>query len=636
MLSHVNVMIQKISAIPSLFAKGLATCRKFGFIPVLRHAFGRIRRNGFHATLNEVHNGPIAEKPLSNRHDYAEWIQRYDTRSNSEREKLRSQGDILPTKPIVSLVVTTDGGWTSENLVEAIAAIRQQVYPFWELLIVDTTSKTSALRTLIKKTASQDKRIKRLVQKTPANVCTAMNLAIDFATGDWVLFLKPDLLLAEHALFYVVKAALLNANAAFIYSDTDRIDTQGKRYSPSFKPDWDEAMFYSRQLLLPLCVYRKALLKELGSLRTTFDPVGEFDLILRCLEQAKREEIRHVPRILCHQKDLPISIKSSTLQLLAELTAGRDALCEHFMRTKADCTVDILDSGYRLRYRLPNPPPRVSIIIPARNGQALLGLCIESVLSKSTYPDFELLIIDNGSDESAMLDYLLELEKNPRIRIIRDPRPFNYSALNNLGAAAATGDILALLNSDIEVISPDWLEEMVALASLPETGAVGACLWYPTDTLQHGGVVLGIKGVAAHAPRCLSRTSIKNLKHVFCLRSVSAVTGACLVVKRERYEEVGGLNQDALAVAFNDIDFCLRLRQKGYQNLWTSYAELYHHESASRGAEDTAEKRKRFAGEIAYMQEHWRTVLTNDPAYNPNLTLDGEDFTMAWPPRTTP
>ncbi len=625
-----------MASIPTVIKTGLAAFRTYGFLPVARHAFGRICRNGFHTVFREAYAGLAAEKPLANRNDYPLWVRRYDTISRSQRNNIRLEISRLPANPVISIVITQSCLWTPSNLQNAVDSVRRQAYPFWELCFVCTASADSTFRSLAEKTAAHDARVKLLDHTDASNACTAMNIALDHATGTWVLLMKPGSLLAEHALFHVVRTVIDDADTAVVYSDDDQIDAQGKRHSPSFKPEWDEAMFCSGQLHLPLCVFRKSLLDSLGGFRQAYDPAGEYDIMLRCLEQIKPEKIRHIPRILCHHQESPIAPEIADLQRKAELTAGRKALSKHYKRIQVDCTVETLDEGYRLRCRLPNPPSRVSIIIPVRNGYALLNTCITSVLSQSTYPNYEILIVDNGSDEPAMLNYLHKLEQNPKIRIIRDPRPFNFSALNNHAARVATGDMLALVNSDIEVISPDWLEEMVGLASLPNTGAVGACLWYPADTLQHGGVILGIKGVAAHAPRCLPRTATNSLKHVFCLRSVSAVTGACLVVKRKHYEQVGGLNETALAVAFNDIDFCLKLRQCGYRNLWTPYAELYHHESASRGAEDTTAKRRRFSNEIAYMQELWGDVLTNDPAYNPNLTLESEDFALAWPPRISP
>ena len=274
--------------------------------------------------------------------------------------------------------------------------------------------------------------------------------------------------------------------------------------------------------------------------------------------------------------------------------------------------------------------------IPSRNGLKLLQRCVDSIIEKTTYANYEILIVDNGSDEPATLRYLDELALKPVIRVVRDKRPFNYSALNNAAVKQANGDVLALVNNDVEVINGEWLSEMVSHALRPEVGAVGARLWYSDDTLQHAGVVLGINGIAGHVHRFLPRDDAGYCGRAALIQSVSAVPGACLVVRKSLYDALGGLNETELQVACNDVDFCLRLREAGYRNIWTPYAELYHHESASRGFDDNPEKLARSAREIAYMQQRWGDLLKGDPAYNPNLTLDAEDFSLAWPPRLMP
>lgn len=620
---------------PLLVLKGLTAFRKYGFTPVIRDVAKRISRRGFRTFVQEVSSGPAAERPPSNRNDYQSWIRRYDTANKPLREKLLSTIAAFPVKPVVSIITTRQGGWSPDALEAMARTASRQLYPCWELLVVDKPKADSTLRQRMQKAADGDVRVKCLDGTDSPDASSAINCATANASGDWILLLEPGAILAEHALYCIAKVAMNDPGAVLIYADDDQIDAQGKRHSPSFKPEWDEALFRSGHLRMPLCAFRKPQVNAVGGLRAAYDPVAGFDLILRLLEQVGAAAIRHIPRILCHRMGTAAG-ENIAPRREAALAIGAEALRDHLKRTNTDAAVEVLDGGFRIRYRLRSPPPRVSIIIPVRNGLALFRTCIQSILDKSTYPDFEVIVVDNASDDPAMLDYLHGLENDPRLRIIRDPRPFNYSALNNRAVAAATGEMIALVNSDIEVISPNWLEELAALAAQPRVGAVGACLWYPTDTLQHGGVILGIKGVAAHAPRCIARKQAKSESPVFRLRSVTAVTGACLVVKRDRYESVGGLNEAALAVAFNDIDFCLKLIRKGYRNLWTPYAELYHHESASRGREDTPEKRRRFSVEIAYMQEHWGQMLVNDPAYNPNLTLDDEDFALAWPPRIPP
>jgi GT2 family glycosyltransferase len=285
---------------------------------------------------------------------------------------------------------------------------------------------------------------------------------------------------------------------------------------------------------------------------------------------------------------------------------------------------------------LPEERPLVSLIIPTRNGVDLLKQCIDSIRTKTTYAPYEIIVVDNGSDEQATLDYLHSQASAGNIRVIRDDRPFNYSALNNGAIASANGELVGLINNDIEVISDTWLDEMVSLALQPGVGAVGAKLLYPDGKIQHAGVVIGMGGVAGHAHRLFPRDSFGYFSRNALISSFSAVTAACLIVRKSIYQQVGGLNEADLAVAFNDVDFCLRIREAGYRNVYTPYAELYHHESATRGTEDNPVKKARFAREVAYMHERWGDLLQRDPAYSPNLALDNTDFSLAWPPRVEP
>jgi GT2 family glycosyltransferase len=296
---------------------------------------------------------------------------------------------------------------------------------------------------------------------------------------------------------------------------------------------------------------------------------------------------------------------------------------------------------WRIKYSLPDDPPLVSLIIPTRNALPLLQRCVDGILAKTTYPQFEILIVDNESDDAATLNYLRSLADGshrllqPRhtARVVRYDKPFNYSAINNLAVREARGEIVGLLNNDLEVINPDWLDEMASQALRPEIGCVGAMLYYHDETIQHAGCVLGVGGVAGHAFKTFLRGDEGKFNRARLVQNYSAVTAACLVVRKSVYEQVGGLDEQALAVAFNDVDFCLKVRAAGYRNLWTPFAEFYHHESATRGDDDTSEKAGRFRFEVETMLRRWGPILRQDPAYNPNLTLEHEDFSLASPPR---
>jgi len=359
-------------------------------------------------------------------------------------------------------------------------------------------------------------------------------------------------------------------------------------------------------------------------------------------------------------------VPGSTAMLIGEktyaTTAAEKVIGEHFVRVGIEATLSPTKGSYwRVHYPIPHPAPKVTLIIPTRNRLNVLKPCIDSLLTKTTYPNFEILIVDNDSDEPETLAYLAEVAQEPaapteiqppaaehsenappgqtpaaRVRVARFPGDFNFSAINNFGVSQTDAPVVGLLNNDLAVIHGDWLDEMVSHALRPEIGCVGAKLYYPDDRIQHAGVILGIGGVAAHAWQTHPRGSAGQAHRNLLQQNLSAVTAACLVIRREVYEQVGGLEADQLKVAFNDVDFCLKVRAAGYRNFWTPYAELYHHESASRGKEDTLEKRDRFRTEVEYMTSKWGDVLQNDPAYNPNLTLTINDFTLSDPPRPWP
>ena len=375
-------------------------------------------------------------------------------------------------------------------------------------------------------------------------------------------------------------------------------------------------------------------MKKIGGFREGFEGAQDYDLALRCVEHLEHHEIVHIPRVLYHWR----VHKESTAQAVGvkpySRLAGEKALNEHLQRRGIKGEARQVPEGYRVSYDLPEPLPLVTIIIPTRNALSLIRQCIDSIVENTKYSNYEILIVDNESDDIETLQYFKSIKVDPRIRIIRLGGPFNFSALNNAAVKQAKGTFVGLVNNDITVIAPNWLAEMVSIANQPQVGAVGARLWYPNDTLQHGGVVLGVGGVAGHSHKGSLRGCYGYFSRMSVISGFSATTGACLVIKKSIYEQVGGFNEEQLPVAFNDIDFCLRVLKLGYRNVWTPYADMYHLESASRGFEDIPEKQARFRKEIEYMKSQWNDVLLDDPAYNPNLTLEYEDFSLAWPPRS--
>ncbi len=603
-----------------------------GFHGILKKIIRRYRREGFAGIKRGF---DTADRSEPSRNNYVEWIRRYDTLTDEARSAMRLRIDNFGRRPLISVLMPAYNP-KPEWLIEAIESVRKQIYPYWELYVAAEASTNKKIRGILEHYFREDSRIKVVYGENNDHISPSFNNALMLTAGEWVALLGHEDRLTEHALFWVADAINKNQEAKLVYSDEDKIDDSGRRYDPYFKSDWNKDLFYAHNMIAHLGIYRSDLLKEVSNIREGLPAAQDYDLAVSIIEQIEPGQIYHIPRVLYHWRVRAESkAKSGTAKLYA-MRAGEKALNEHFKRQGVNAMAEPLASGmYRIRYFLPHNLPLVSLMIPTRNGLQLLKKCIESILKKTTYPKYEILIIDNASDDPASLSYFKEIEAEEKVRIVRADGPFNFSALNNSAIKLARGEIVGLLNNDIEVISPDWLSEMVAHALRPEVGAVGARLWYPEETLQHAGVVLGmgLGRVAGHVHGHLPRHNNGYFGRASVTQEFSAVTAACLVIRKAVYEEVGGFNESDLQVAFNDIDFCLRLGKAGYSNIWTPYAELYHHESATRGQEDTPEKRKRFENEVTYMKHKWGNVLLTDPAYSPNLSLDYADFSLAWPPR---
>jgi O-antigen biosynthesis protein len=512
---------------------------------------------------------------------YPEWAARHATSSAEERSAIRQTIEALAERPVISLLMPL----TNPSLAQldaAISAVEAQLWPDWDLsLIIDAATTQPTAR---------DSRI-HLIQEPTA--------ALAFAKGQWIGVLDPACLLTPEALYELAIAASAHPEATLIYSDEDRIGPDGKRHSPHFKPTFDPDLFLSQTTLGDIALYRTEALHLDGS--------NIRESLLRYVARIKPDHALHVPKILCHRRDDATAGTSAEDRAAALANAGHE-----------------VTPATRPHWPRPDPEPRVSIIIPTRDCSDLLAACLDSILQRTDYTNLEILICDNNSVEPATATLFQRLATDPRVRILPMFGPFNYSRLNNQAAREATGDILLLLNNDTEAIDSGWLTEMVSLACRPEIGAVGAKLLYPDDTLQHGGVVLGIGwpgGVAGHFMPHAAPGDTDPSGWLRSVRTVSAVTAACLAVRRSVYDEVGGLNETDLTVAFNDVDFCLRLQVAGYRNLWTPFAELYHKESASRGSDITGPRARRMEKEVAWMRQRWGKLLDNDPFWNPNLSL---------------
>jgi len=564
---------------------------------------------------------------------YASWVVAYDTLGEEQIAELHRQMVNLQVTPLISLVMPVYNPH-ADDLSRAIASVQAQVYPHWELCICDDASPNAETRALLEDAARADPRVRLAFHSENKHISHATNTAIALAHGQYIAFLDQDDELRPHALLCAVQAFESHSQVRVLYSDEDKIDQVGYRFDPYFKPDFNLGLLRSHNYMCHFAVYQRNLIDQLNGLRPGFEGAQDYDLALRAVDLAGAQAIAHIPKVLYHWRTAVGSTASGHGNKKYAFEAGRRALSEHLERRQLRGAIEEAPEApgmYRICWQRPHPAPLVSIVIPTRNGQDILRQCLDSI-AQTSYPHYEIIVVDNGSDDPAALDLLTQREQEGQIRVLRDASPFNFSALNNRAVReAARGEFVLLMNNDIEIIHPEWLDEMVGPAMEPGVGCVGARLWYPDGRLQHAGVVL-VCGVAGHAHKFLRKGQHGYMGRAVLAQDFVAVTAACLLVRRSIFEEVNGLDE-SLAVAFNDVDFCLRVHQAGYRNHWTPHAELVHHESVSRGYEDTPEKQRRFKGEIEILQSRWSELLKHDPCYSPNLTADAEDFTLAWPPR---
>jgi GT2 family glycosyltransferase len=560
------------------------------------------------------------------------WIAAHETLSVADMEQIRTRIGSLLHRPLMSVLMPICRP-PPEDLAAAIESVLQQFYPDWELCITGNAAGVAGVRPLLESYAARDPRIRTQLRTTDGGVSEAANDVLAMARGEFIALLDPADLLAPHALYLMAEEVNAAPAANLIYSDEDRVDRQGRRSEPHFKTDWNPDLLLSWNYLGRLAMVRRDLALATGGFRRGFEGSEEYDLLLRIIERIPSASIRHLPFVLYHRRagDGP----AATIGYETSVEASRHALRDHLARRGIAATVEPGRSfgTHRVRRALPSPPPRVSLIIPTRDRAALLKAAVESILQRTDYPDYEIVVVDNQSTEPEALAYLAALEVRPRVRVLRYDQPFNYSAINNFAAAQCTSPVIGLLNNDVLVLNADWLTEMVSHAVRPEVGAVGAMLYYPDDTIQHAGILVGVNGVAINCFGRLQRGMPGYFARVEMIQNYSAVTGACLVTRSAVYKEVGGLNETSLAVAYNDVDYGLRIRQRGYLVTWTPYAELYHLESATRGEDLGSGVIERFLHEREYMRASWPDVMAHDPYYNPNLSTQGTAFWLSARPR---
>ncbi|PVE21374.1 glycosyl transferase family 2 [Microvirga sp. KLBC 81] len=566
---------------------------------------------------------------------YTVWIKRYDALKPSDIVAIQRQIDSLPRRPRISVVVPVYNA-DERHLDGMIRSVRDQIYPDWELCIADDASTKPHVRLVLERHSQADERIKVVYREVNGHISAATNSAIELATGEFIALLDHEDLLPRHALSTVADAIVRNPEADIFYSDEDKVDQRGKRYEPYFKPDWNQELLYGQNYISHLGVYSSRLIKSIGGLRLGYEGSQDYDLALRATV-ATTGPIIHIPHILYHRRlirGVRTFSPTPTHLEVATSTACR-ALQEHLTARGERVTVVPTSDRY-CRVVREEPPiwPRVTAVIPTRDHVDVLRECFFGLTKRTDYPNLEVLIADNDSIEPETLAFFNEIE-TPTVRIIKTPGPFNYSRINNEAISHATGDVILLLNNDVSMIESSWLKEMVQYLTQEKVGAVGAKLFYPDRTLQHGGVVLGVGGVAAHIHMGAHSDDPGYFGRLMLPQDVSCVTAACMLVKKSVFDEVGGLDAINLAVALNDVDLCVRIRNAGYRIIWTPHAQLLHHESKSRGSDMEPERLPRFMKEFSYMRAQWGDFLARDPFYSPNLSLDTCTPELAFPPRVS-
>ncbi len=579
--------------------------------------------------VHELYQQSFIQPP--NALEYNDWIKEVEIPSLPSPGQVAELLEDMAEQPLFSVLVPVYNP-DERFLRECLDSVLCQSYPYWELCVADDASPKPYVREVLEEYQSLDNRIKVVLRKQNGHISEASNSALSVAKGDFVALLDHDDLLSEHALLFAARALNEQTDAAILYSDEDKVDADSQRYDPHFKSQWNPDLFFSQNYISHLGVYRAKLLRNIGGFRKGFEGSQDQDLLLRCLPHVDDKQIVHIPRVLYHWRAIEGSTARSAGQKDYTTEAGLRALKDYF-ETHGPANVEVeqgfVTNTYHIKWPIPSPEPLVSLLIPTRDRQDLVEVAVRSILDRSTYQNFEILILDNGSEDADTLAFFDQIQsEDARVRVIGYDYPFNYSGINNFGVSEAKGSVVGLINNDVEVVNPEWLTEMVRHVCRKDIGCVGAKLYYSNDTIQHAGVILGLGGVAGHSHKHFDRKHPGYFHRLLLTQNLSAVTAACLLVRREVFDEVSGLDEVNLKVAFNDVDFCLKVVEAGYRNLWTPYAELYHYESISRGKEDSPEKIRRFQKEKDYMRERWGSVLDSDPNYSPNLTRDREDFSI--------
>lgn len=563
---------------------------------------------------------------LDNDYDYGEW---YELTKPSEEELERQRKERFDYEPKLSIVIPVYR--TPERyLQEMLESIRSQTYKNWEVCVADGSPRGESRERVLKRFADQDTRFKYVILGENKGISGNTNAAMEMAQGDFIVLADHDDTLTPDALYWCVKAMNEDPLYDVIYSDEDKLDMDGKAlFDPHFKPDFNPDLLTSVNYICHLFVVNRNLAEAVGGFRQEFDGAQDYDFIFRCTEQARK--IYHIPKVLYHWRCHMNSTASNPESKMYAFEAGARAIKAHFERV--GIAVDSVEKGvdfgiYHTRFHL-KEEPLVSVIIPNKDHKADLDLCLTSLLDKGSYKNLEVIVVENNSTEEETFRYYEELQKaRPNVQVVTWEKGFNFSAINNFGVIFAKGEYLLFLNNDTEVIEPEVIRELLGYGMREDVGVVGARLLYQDDTIQHAGVVIGFGGIAGHTFIGLHQAENSYFHRAMCAQDYSAVTAACMLSKKSLFQQVGGFREE-LAVAFNDIDYCLKIRALGKKVVYNPYALLYHYESKSRGLEDTPEKVERFNREVARFIGYWpEIVIGGDPYYNPNLTLRKSNFAL--------
>jgi O-antigen biosynthesis protein len=564
---------------------------------------------------------------------YRKWIKTYDFISPELRSALAADIATWPSHPLVSIVMANcsiDCMWVSQS----IESVRNQIYPHWELCI-SGNALTVEMRALLERYAKQDYRIRVGFCREHVDRTVNANAALALANGEYIALINAYDLLNEDALFWVGREIAINPDADLLFSDEDKIDGKGKRFDPYFKSAWNPALMLSQNAFSHLGVYRRTIVDEVGRFREGYDGAEEYDLVLRCAAKTTVDRIRHIPRVLYHQRAESISTQTAVTSTCWQ--AGQSAIADHLRRAGVPARVEkAFGSYYQVEYDAPPPLPLVSIIVPTTLSSAITARCLLSVLTRSSYNNFELLLLCEAK-------HLRAAESNPALAaVLTDHRtrlvtyeqmPFNFSGVSNLGNQSARGGVLCFLNDDVEAITVDWLERLVARLMLDGVGAVGPMLYYPSNMIQHAGILLGINGIADHPFNGQKRGFYGYFGRAGLEQDYSAVTAACLLVRRKMFDSLGGFDE-TLPSAYNDVDLCVRIRRTGARIVWTPSVEMIHHESHTFGPPHSSQRHDQFLRDITTIRKRWKKALESDPCYNPNLGLSRDSiFSLTWPPR---